>query len=75
MVHLGPHLSHIPTTCMQWTDAADGGCGADWTLHPLPHNSSNVGGSLQARYDITPVLVITRRVPVEGKIINVHDVF
>ena len=28
---------------MWLTDAADGGCGADWTSHPWRHNSSNVG--------------------------------
>ena len=31
--------------------------GADWTLHPLPHNSSNVGVSLRARQNTTKVML------------------
>ena len=30
---------------------------ADWTLHPWRHNSSNVGGDLQARRDTTKVML------------------
>ena len=31
--------------------------GADWTLHPWRHNSSNVGVSLRARCDTTQVML------------------
>ena len=63
--------------------------GADWTLHPWRHNSSNVGGvtagqarhnssnvvvSLRARWDTTLVNICYRYLCINGQVLKHYHV-